>query len=483
MIEISRSLVRQIRNVFRKLAPRMSAFQPLVAFQASKDGLHVRLHRAEVLAQYHLAGELAPEEIVLSLNALADFEGKTQVPVVLDAVEPGSVQARWEDSGVPQVMSYPVEDPAQLLAHPSFPEKMASVETGFMEALAEATRSADREAIRYAVNHIQLKGTGAIVATDGRQLLVQRALSFPWKEDVLVPASAAYGCREVLQHPVAIGKSDTHVTVQAGAWTLHLPIDKEGRFPDVARVIPRKDAATTHCRLAVEDRKFLARSLPRLPGGGDENAPVTLDLNGQVCVRARAEGQEQIVEVALARSEATGKSVRLVMNRNYLDRALQLGLEELYVQAADTPLLFQDEKRQFVVVPLNGQNSLSASAKSIRISSTQDSVTDGETKPQRRNKTVNDLNNHVEPGTNGNDGATGATAAQAQPAINARRSRKSKATGLAALIEEVEALKDALRDAFSRSHKLVSAIKRQRKHSRLMQSTLASLRQLQHIES
>ena len=55
--------------------------------------------------------------------------------------------------------------------------------------------------------------------------------------------------------------------------------------------------------------------------------------------------------------------------------------------------------------------------------------------------------------------------------------------GLGALIQEAQALKDALRDAYGRSNRLLVALKRHRKQSKLVQTTLASLRQLQQIES
>ena len=54
-------------------------------------------------------------------------------------------------------------------------------------------------------------------------------------------------------------------------------------------------------------------------------------------------------------------------------------------------------------------------------------------------------------------------------------------TGLGALVEEAQALKQALHDAYGRSARLVAALKRQKKQSRLMASTLASLRQLQRL--
>jgi hypothetical protein len=55
--------------------------------------------------------------------------------------------------------------------------------------------------------------------------------------------------------------------------------------------------------------------------------------------------------------------------------------------------------------------------------------------------------------------------------------------GSGGLMEEAQALKEALRDAYGRASRLVVALQRQRKHSKLLASTLTSLRQLQHLDT
>src|SRR5262249_31125321 len=162
-----------------------------------------------------------------------------------------------------------------------------------------------REGVRFAVQNLQLRGArGALVATDGRQLLVQEGFPFPWREDVLVPALGAFGCRELPQDaPVSVGKTDTHVCVEVRPWTFHLALTKAGRFPDVEHAIPARTGSVTTCRLSPEDAAFLAKALPRLPGRGDDHEPVTVDCNGRLAVRARAEGQERVTELVLSRSE------------------------------------------------------------------------------------------------------------------------------------------------------------------------------------
>lgn len=471
MIQISRSLARQLRGVFRKLASRSTAGIAKTSFTAQPHRLLVRLHRAEILAEYELIGEFEHGEFIIALQALADFEGRNGDMVTFDTSENGMVQARWEDGGLPQVMGYEAEDPAKLPAFPKLPDVMSPVDPGIFKVLADASHSTATENFRYATTNIQLAGSsGTIVATNGRELL-QTAFTLPWTDDVLVPSSTVFACKE-LQHddPVSIGKTERHVAIQTGSWTLHLPIDKDGRYPNVASVIPKLENAVAHCRMDAADSDFLARALARLPGADEENGPVTVDLNGQVSIRAKANGQEQLMELVLARSEVTGKPQRIVMNRNNLARAIVLGFADLHVQEPKKPLLFQDDKRKYVVMPLDGA-SLPPNERAIRIASTKEP--DAPTS-LRRNQAVNDVHN---------DDALAGESQLPSNGKGTKRTRKSKSTGLAALIEEADALKSVLREICSRSHKLVVSLKRHRKQTRLVQHSLNALKELQQIEA
>ena len=60
---------------------------------------------------------------------------------------------------------------------------------------------------------------------------------------------------------------------------------------------------------------------------------------------------------------------------------------------------------------------------------------------------------------------------------------EGKTSGITALISEAEALKAMLRDAYARTNQLLVAIKRHRKQADAVRTTLASLRQLQHIDA
>ncbi len=55
--------------------------------------------------------------------------------------------------------------------------------------------------------------------------------------------------------------------------------------------------------------------------------------------------------------------------------------------------------------------------------------------------------------------------------------------GVEVLIEQAEAVKTSLRETLTNTSELISALKKHRKQSRLVRSTLASLRQLQSIDA
>ena len=72
-----------------------------------------------------------------------------------------------------------------------------------------------------------------------------------------------------------------------------------------------------------------------------------------------------------------------------------------------------------------------------------------------------------------------------QTSGNAKHNDGESATetnGSTSLIEQAESLRDSLQGSLSQTRELIAALKRQKKQSRLMKSTLASLRQLQTVD-
>ena len=319
-------------------------------------------HRYRDLAVEHVEpGSYRPAtSLAIPLDDLADFEGSKDSPVVLEAAAPDRTVVRWEDRAIPQSREYDVTPVDRVGQVPELPASWSSSPAELLTALADATETGIPDSTRYALHCVQLQGSrNQIVATDGRQLLVRTGFRFPWPGDLLIKGSPIFACRALPRdQPVEVGKTDTHVVLRVGPWTIWLEIQKEVRFPDVERVIPQPGEVLTRLRVDPEDARFLESSLARLPGGDELNSPVTVDLNGKIAVRANAPDQpQQVTELVLSRSSYTGSPVCIATNRVFLDRALRLGFTEIGFSGVESPFVCRDQKTVYAVQPLSGGSS------------------------------------------------------------------------------------------------------------------------------
>ena len=224
-------------------------------------------------------------------------------------------------------------------------------------------------------------------------------------------------------------------------------------------------------RLDPADAAFLADALGRLPGADQANAPVTVDLNGRVAVRARASAGSAATELVLSRSGFVGAPVRVQTNREYLARAARLGFAEVEVVDAESPIACRDDGRAYAWQPLDTDSAIGPADDVTRIESgSQDPPAAG--RPS---------DGHSRARTPANDDA--GPVRQPEGVMGPAGGRPTAAqdpgsSGLTSLIGEAEALHQALSEARSRAGRLVIALKKHRRRERLVQATLASLRQL-----
>jgi hypothetical protein len=474
MLTIPRSLARQLRTVFRRCAPRSCGPPPpTVEFRTAPDGLSARLCRPEVAVEYNRPGDYPSAAISLPLAALADFEGGGKDDVTLEQGSAGKVLARWQDGAVPRAAEYdaPGRDPQPEF--PSPPGRLVRNPPGLLRALDEAAHSAATPpSARFGTHRILLRGRGgAIVATDGRQLLIQSGFTFPWADDLLVPALPVFACRELGEVPhVEVGRAEGHVVFRLGAWAFWLRVDDGARYPDFAKVVPPNTEGGTVWRIDPEDATFLAGALPRLPGRDDDHQPLTVDLDEHVRVRARAAGQARTTELELARSASAGRPLRFCVDRRLVARLLHLGFSEVRITDPEAPFVCRDAARTFVGMPLGKSEALGPADDALRLASADSPSPPRPPSPERRKRPVST------PHDNGH-GASGAG-----PRTDQSPEEQSPSSGFAAAIEEAQALRTALRDAYRRSSGLVASLRRFRQQSRAVASTLASLRQLRRLE-
>ena len=468
MIELPRYLARNFRALLRQSvllhAPRSTITG--ITVQTGADGFTIRARQADIAVEHRLNGNFEKDQLVVPSNAFDDFEGTDALPVCLER-SPKGVTARWPERGVPRCQEYEWAAKDKPLEWPPVPQQMATLPAEFLRALDDAMQTASRESIRYATHRVQFRGSnGQLIATDGKQLFIQSKIALPFKEDIVVSRILAFGSKALLQDkPVQIGRTAKFLTIKVGAWTFHLAIDAQARFPRTEEVIPKAKPVTVW-QVTPAEREFLLQVLPKLPGEKDDNVPVTLDLNGHALVRAKADGQSRVTEVILEKSQVSGKAIRFATSRLYLGRALQLGFNEISVVSPDTPIVCRDESRLYVWMPLGERAALPPAVNPIRITPPPNGKHPAPVPSPRSNPAMstNGPNHHPPPAR---------PAPPASPAIGA---------GPLSLVDEAEALQGLLREALARNARLQAGLKQQRKQSRLVASTLASLRQLGQVQ-
>jgi hypothetical protein len=469
LITLSRKHIHLLRSVFRRgLGVTSRSRGPAVALHATAGGFLIRAQEHDTAIEYRLPGDFAQETLVVPYAALAQCEGRRDEPVTFRR-EGESVILEWTHAGAPQAARFGHEPAGEF---PLLPAKMQANPARLITAVRDALETADDEAARFALNCLRLRGAGGeIAATDSRQLLVQDGFGFPWTDDVLVRAPRVFLCSELAGHSEAeIGCNKEWVTLRTGPWTVHMRIAKEGRFPKVENHVPAVSRAVATLRLSPSDAEFLQQAVKRLPAGDEPFSPVTVDLNGQVTVRAKAEGQSEPTEVRLESSRRTGQAICFSSNRKYLARAAALGFQEIYLFGPESPACCRDEHRAYVWALIGKEESIPGSNGAVSLpTATAD--------PAVGDSTATSANNSpMSPPAGGRMG-------HVFNGNGSSHERPGESASIKDILEQAEGLKHALRDVQSQVAELVLALKRHRRHSRLVRSTLASLRQLQTIDA
>ncbi|MFO0825901.1 MAG: hypothetical protein U0792_22745 [Gemmataceae bacterium] len=293
-----------------------------------------------------------PDEVlVLPGSVLEEVEGGTDEGVKLDRRSKYRGELHWHSGDKPCQLPVELLVPGKQHTIPACPE-FTAVAPELLTALHECGRTTARVDGRYALSRIQVQGRpGRVIGTDSHVALVANGFTFPFTDDLLVPALPVFGSKPLVRAGEArIGSTSTHLVVGAGPWSVWLPLDTKGRYPDVLGVLPRK--ALTVVQLDDTDVVELLQVLSALPGQDDDDSPVTIDIGSTVTIRGRDAKTSATREVALPHATVRGPSQQIVFNRRILTRALSLGCRTLKF-TPDKPVMAEGERLLLFALPLD----------------------------------------------------------------------------------------------------------------------------------
>jgi hypothetical protein len=477
------TIQRQILHLFKTLArragvkPSHQQQTPQLLLQSDTSGSRLLTASRDARLEYDWP-ETLPERVSwpLAWDLLEECGAKRPDSVTLAPDGNKLVQAQWSHRGIPQRQNFEIfpeqKLPGTLREAPPTPTSAWTVMSAeFWPALAEAVTCADDDSARYALGCLQLRGkTGDLNATDGRHVLQHGGFTFPWQDDLLVPATKILGAKELAgEETPQLAQTDDWLLLRLGPWTIGLRIEKAGRFPQIESIMPNASRLPTKLVLADADADFLRQALTALPGRVEQHHPVTLDLNGHVAVRGQENLQTPPTELILSQSRREGDQICVNLNREFLAQAVRLGFREIQFGNAKSPALCLDERRKYLFALLDAESAIRPTPDMLTIQSIAPQTVSSKpttsrptTIPMSKTNRLNTAPMTVQP-------------LQVSPSTSTQSATQLKP------IEAAIALRDLLRETLDKTTQLIMALKQQKKQSRLMQSTLASLKQLQAV--
>jgi hypothetical protein len=450
MIAVPRAAARSFRAVALKCrAGRPRGPAPVATLTRCRGAVTLDATVEGVGLTLPLDTDASPDEALsVPLAALAEAGGGSGT-VEFAWTDRGRIVARWSDRSGPREAAFDAPAVGPAAGPATHPDSWSPPQPRLLSALAACARSAARESVRYALDRVQLRGrSGEAVGTDGRAALIAGGLTFPFDDDVLVPALPAFGSKDLAAAGAArIGMAGAFVVVETGPWTLRLPV-RPGRYPDVAAIVPRGPAAV----VGIDDRDAdaLLAALPSLPGGNDDGRPVTVDAAGGTAA-VRAGGDGRVTEVRLSRSAVTGPDERVALDRSLVARALTLGCRTARLPGGNKPAVFEGGGFTMLVAPLDA--GLDVPPTPSATATPADPITPARPDPEPRTRRADPM--------------------KTDPTMTA-----DPPTGGSDPLVEAEALRTTLADAAARAARLVAALRHRRRERRALSQAWSSLKSL-----
>ncbi len=307
------------------------------------------------------AGE--PVEVLVPFEALTrTVKGSSETLVVIPDGK-DKVRLRYHIGNSPVEQRLSSLETKDWPATPRITSPAVPLGPEFGPALKEALQSASEDSSRAVLQgaHVDVSDKQAhyIVGTNGRVLYAANSFCFDLPQSVTIPNLKILGWNGFFAESgctLAVTNDPKQETgwlqLQSGPWTLTArPV--AGVFPNWRQALPspaiNKGASLKLSPAAIEQ---LLRVIPQLPGEDHSNSGVQLRVENQLFIEGWNADAREWTSIPIAEVTITGDPVTVSLNRHYLAQALRYGLTEVQIEDALSPVVFQQDGRRFVVMPL-----------------------------------------------------------------------------------------------------------------------------------
>jgi DNA polymerase III sliding clamp (beta) subunit (PCNA family) len=228
---------------------------------------------------------------------------------------------------------------------------------GLRSSIREAMECASTDSTRYLLNGTFIDASNPkanyIVGTDGRHLYSANSFALPLKHSLIIPSHKFLGWKEFnADGEWQLKADDKHVQLSSRRWRF-ISRQIEGKYPDWRHPIPNPRDARTHIIMDPAKLETLIRLLQRMPCHDEKHGTIGVEVReGQLFLLGKAAHAEPWLRVPVPDSKAQGPQVTTFLDRQYLTKALQFGLNSIDLNDELSPLRFHCQGKQLIVMPL-----------------------------------------------------------------------------------------------------------------------------------
>lgn len=382
-----------------RLRPALTGFGKIIGRRPSLAVLghvQVRRHRdgaidltvtdLERTATCHLPspdseGGTAAHDPVTLLLPLEDLQNIARSAGVSDSIQvdleqPDRAVLRFHMAG--QQVAHPCDlTPADEF--PSPPEMQNAealpVTDALRQAIADALTCASSDATRYILNGVCLDVSRAeahyVVATDGRHLFSANSFQLPLKNSLVLPDHKFLHWRGFTEDgawTLRAGSVPNHnaplIELASEHWRFRFR-GIDGNYPNWRQVVPGASTFTRAVTVDPERLDALQRLLQGLPvESSNTNHLIGLELHeGALHLLGRSRADQEWNRIRVEATTVNGPDLIVFVNRDFVLKAIRLGLNRIEMSDERSPLRFSCEGRQMIVMPLRpGSDAAGTSA-------------------------------------------------------------------------------------------------------------------------
>jgi DNA polymerase III sliding clamp (beta) subunit (PCNA family) len=429
----------------------------------------------DAFATYHLESNQPgePVEKLVPLEQLNQaFKANTSKQDMQLVCDGAATKLRYRLGGSPveqPVNTLPVDEwpPMPKLTTESSP---LPPDFGGVLKQAMACCSDCRPVLRGACLDARDKDGHYIVASDGQMLYAANSFTFPFTASVTIPDSKFLTGSGLLDAGVCFlavqpgRKPDDlmRISLRNQRWQF-VTRELEGPFPEWKKNLVKLNDQWTRIQLKPEAVTSLLQVIPNLPGNDGQHQVIRLRVDKVLTVEGRNKSDTEPTKVDINDVVITGKAKDLSLNREYLLNALRFGFTELAILDERSPLVISEAGRQMIIMPVNPNGSQTARPTMPAPQTSSTTTTpkpEAEAQPERKTD-------------------------MPKAAIKPEAPKPAEPSPIPSLIDQVEQIKETLKNVIRDLTTLVDSVKLAEKEKRAsekeVEAARATLKKLQQV--